>query len=201
MDEKKINYSYNYNLFTLKSKGFLIFAAVSVILLVSALSLDFLKLRRSYGETSGMSQQQVIRHFYNAVNTYNIAAMQNCINSSNVTVMNNRLLANTVFNTRRNMEEITHGGAQLNLEGIYISPDNWIEEGKPQLKTGEKVEGINNLIIKKTGDSTYEVTYDYYFTKSLNESETSAPEIIQYTDICEISAREKNWIIEKITQL
>lgn len=201
MNTPNSNEEINYNYEGLPSSKIFLLKILLVFFIISILGVFAYDIYRAYKKgtyTKDMSQQEVIKHFYTSANKYDISAMQSCIDNSKVTVINNRILANTVFNTRRNMEENTHGGKQIQIEGKIYNPDKWINLGKPTLKKGEIVEGFNNIYISKINEITFKISYDYYNTNLSENGLPMPPVFTTYIDICIMIKKKGNWIISEI---
>ena len=200
MNTKDVNYNYDDDSLSPGSivlKVIIVIVCLSIILAIAFDVINHLKKRQV---TEGLEPLEVVELFYWAVNKGDIDTLAGCINSKKITPMNNRNIINPVLNIRRNYEEFTHGGKQLGLEGTIYLPSDWITQGKKELKPGERVEGIYNVVIMKIANDQFRVNYDYYYTYTGKDIMNPIPRVINYSDICMLVQNNGNWIIDKIEQ-
>jgi len=195
VDYNKFNSSIRFN-----SKVIILLIILTGFFLLFAIIIDITTIQNKKNITKSLNQIEVVQLYYNSVNSYDIGTVLACVNSKKVNAINNGVIANLVFNIRRNMEDDTHGGKQNSQEGIIYIPQEWVNSGKPELKVGERVEGINNLEINKINESEIICTYDYYYTVATDYDVIPIPEVVKKRDICIVKKIHGNWTINQIIQ-
>lgn len=201
MADEEVDYSSGDFTITSGSIGLKIFLIFMVSLIITVVFLFVYSIRMRNSVTEGLEPSEVVELFYNSCSDYDLTTVNGCINTGKITVLNNRHMPTLLYNIRRNKEEFTHGGKQLEQEGMILKPEKWIENGKPDLLPGYIVEGIVNLKITEISPLEYKADYDYYFTVTDSSSGIPTPQFINYTDTCLLVRKRGNWIIDEIIQL
>lgn len=150
----------------------------------------------------GLSSMEVVEQFYDAVNLFDFDMARDCVNTQNVNMIGNRIFFTVFQEFIRHHTEFFHGIGFEPMQDVInmISPEEWISNGKPELKPRSRVFGV--LIHKMTelSENRIRVEYDFYDTNYLDESRIQVPDAITFTDICELKQENGAWIIDRIDQ-
>ncbi|MBN1696152.1 MAG: hypothetical protein JW881_01450 [Spirochaetales bacterium] len=177
-----------------------LFGIILLVLIIAVVGADLL-LNQWKSVTKGLNPQEVVELFYSAVNKLDSFTITHAIDPRYVTAFHSRIVLNTLSGNITNMQDISHINRHVASNAVVYSPEQWFKKGRPPLVSGERVLGIDNLVIRRLHHSRYEVTYDYYLTGVPEEGKPVLPFATRCVDICSLDKKTGDWLIVGIDQI
>ncbi len=191
---QKLNQKAKCNLF-LRKRGTLLTVIAVICLLVIGIAWYYISLALTPPETAGCTKTEIVSSYYQALNDLDITALEDalargCDSPDSMEVIS----LNVTFKTRQAYE---------NVDSI-LTPEQWLEEGKPAITQGGMIYGATNVTIEETGEYEALATMDFYRpyedeadteSSASSSTEQTSTKIGRYKKVVKFSfVQKKDWL-------
>ncbi|HUZ17357.1 MAG TPA: hypothetical protein VMV68_03145 [Spirochaetia bacterium] len=147
--------------------------------------------------TAGMTPQQVVGLFYTSMTKFDSQTMQSCVIDG---------AGKAQISEATNLFVVTRVRTGYEGGSGFVSAQQWIDQGKPKLKSGESVYGVAKLEMTKISNGAYTVSYEKWApvqqgSASQLPSSATVPAEVQGFDMIDrvyLKNEGKYWAIYKI---
>lgn len=176
-----------------RTRNIIIVSVAAVLILVGG---SILKNVLAPPATAGLDAQGVIEFYYQAHNDLDTIGLDDALDKGVKSDAESTLTYLYVTSAVRQAYEQTRG---------FIPADQWVAEGKPDVPEGTVVYGVDDLVIEKTGQESYRVTYTLYAPLFPEEgSQEPLADFVTATRITEeldMRQTKESWVITAIRRI